>query len=156
MDYFSIIQTRSVIGRMAKGRTPVFWLIIDLVATTALAFSMLSAMYVSGSRGWTGPLAASSGDFVTMILTLGQPLNAGTDGLPPPGLWFYSTFVTSVWVWLYALGGLLLRGARRLDAVMGVFRRVIDVEAKPIRSIGYAAVLITTLLFLLMLPLVVK
>ena len=132
------------------------WLIADLLATTALAFSMFAVHYAIGSQGWTGQIAESFPGVVTLVLTLGQPPNIGSDVLPPPGLWFYSTFVTSVWVWMYALGGLLLRGARRLDMVMGLFRKVIDVEAKPIRSIGYAAVLITTLLFLVLLPWVIS
>jgi hypothetical protein len=155
-DYLSVVQTRFVVSRMTRGGSPAVWLLADLLATTVLAFSMFGIMHVTGSLGWTGRMAESFGGVVTLAVTLGQFPNMDPDVLPPPGLWFYSTFVTSVWVWLYALGGLLLRGARRLDGVMGVFRRVIDVEAKPIRSIGYAAVLITTLLFLLMLPLVVR
>ncbi len=48
-------------------------------------------------------------------------------------------FVTSVWLWLYAGSGFLLKAARRFDIGFEWFNRKFDIEKKPLQSIGLVA-----------------
>jgi hypothetical protein len=55
------------------------------------------------------------------------------------GLNFVPVFFTSVWLWLYAGSGFLLKAARRLDFGFQWFNRKFDIEKKPLQSIGLVA-----------------
>jgi len=76
-----------------------------------------------------------------------------TMGLPF-GLFFYSAFFTSAWLWLYASSVLLSRLLLRMNNGVGFLIRVTDVERQPFRSMGFVSVIIVSVLFVLGLPLV--
>ena len=65
-----------------------------------------------------------------------------------------STFLTSVWLWLYALSVPLSRVLLRMNSGVGFLLRVTDVERQPFRSMGFVSVIIVSTLFALGLPLV--
>ena len=46
---------------------------------------------------------------------------------------------TSVWLWLYAGSGFLLKAARRFDIGFDWFNRKFDIEKHPLQSIGLVA-----------------
>lgn len=48
-------------------------------------------------------------------------------------------FVTSIWLWLYAGSGFLLKFARRFDIGFAWFNRTFDIEHKPLSAIGLVA-----------------
>jgi hypothetical protein len=54
-------------------------------------------------------------------------------------LWFYPAFFTSIWLWLYARSGFILKAARRFDIGFDWFNRKFDIEKKPLSSIGLVA-----------------
>jgi hypothetical protein len=54
-------------------------------------------------------------------------------------LWFYPAFFASIWLWLYATSGCLLKVARRFDIGFDWFNRHFDIEKKPLQSIGLVA-----------------
>jgi hypothetical protein len=54
-------------------------------------------------------------------------------------VWFVSAFFTSIWLWLYAGSGFILKTARRFDVGFEWFNRKFDIEKKPLRSIGLVA-----------------
>ena len=90
----------------------------------------------------------------------GFPLNGfwrrgsgGSIGLPF-GIFFYSAFFTSVWLWLYAASVLVSRVLLRMNNGVGFLLRVTDVERQPFRSMGFVSVIIVSALFALGLPLV--
>jgi hypothetical protein len=45
----------------------------------------------------------------------------------------------SIWLWLYAGSGFLLKAARRVDIGFDWFNRHFDIEKKPLQSIGLVA-----------------
>jgi hypothetical protein len=47
--------------------------------------------------------------------------------------------VTSIWLWLYAGSGFLLKAARRFDIGFDWFNRHFDIEKHPLQSIGLVA-----------------
>jgi hypothetical protein len=53
-------------------------------------------------------------------------------------LWL-PAFFTSIWLWLYAGAGFLLKFARRFDIGFEWFNRKFDIEKKPLQSIGFVA-----------------
>ena len=62
-------------------------------------------------------------------------------------VYLYTTFFTSIWLWLYALSTWIIRFLHRL---ISAFQRAIsplDLESKPFTSIGVVSMAITTLLF---------
>ena len=57
-------------------------------------------------------------------------------------LWFAPVFFTSIWLWLYAGSGFLLKAARRFagfDRLFNWFTVKVDIEKKPLQSIGLVA-----------------
>jgi hypothetical protein len=55
------------------------------------------------------------------------------------GLWFYPALFTSIWLWLYAGSGFLLKAARRFDIGFLWFNSKADIEKKPLSAIGLVA-----------------
>jgi hypothetical protein len=51
----------------------------------------------------------------------------------------YPALFTSIWLWLYAGSGFLLKAARRFDIGFEWFNRHFDIEKKPLQSIGLVA-----------------
>jgi hypothetical protein len=72
----------------------------------------------------------------------------------PLGIFFYSAFFTSIWLWLYVLAVFVSRVLLRMNSGVGFLLRASDVEQHPFRSMGFVSVLIVTVLFLAGLPLV--
>ena len=67
------------------------------------------------------------------------------------GIFFCSTFITSVWVWLYALGGLVIKAIQYLGFGTAKLRRWLDIENQPMSAIGYVCMILLTLGFVLIL-----
>ena len=55
----------------------------------------------------------------------------------PFSIFLWSTYFTSVWVWVYAFSGVLVSVTRPLTQGMVFFRKTFDVENKPLSSMGY-------------------
>ena len=51
-------------------------------------------------------------------------------------IYWYPAFFTSIWLWLYAVSGFLLKAARRFDLGFQWFNSKLDVEKKPLQAIG--------------------
>jgi hypothetical protein len=61
-------------------------------------------------------------------------------GFPYGGAtWFVPAFFTSIWLWLYAGSGFLLKFGRRFDVGFDWFNRKFDIENKPLSAIGLVA-----------------
>jgi len=52
---------------------------------------------------------------------------------------FYPAFFPSIWLWLYADSGFLLKAASRFDKVFNLFNLKFKIEEKPLQSIGLVA-----------------
>ena len=87
---------------------------------------------------------AQKGEFDRVESTYGIPL----------GIFFYSAFATSVWLWLHAAAVLLSRFLLRMNSGVGFLLRATDVEKQPFRSMGFVSVILVSCLFALGLPLV--
>lgn len=75
------------------------------------------------------------------------PLKADFVSYVSPGIWFYSTFLTSVWIWLYCLSGLVAVCAKRMGWGIGKMTRLLDVRNSPFISLGAIAIVMVTVTY---------
>ncbi len=73
---------------------------------------------------------------------LGENLEAG--GIPI-GIFFGAAFFTSAWAWLYAMSGLVVKLAEYGGRGLGVLRNFLDIDKKPITSIGWVAMVLVSI-----------
>ena len=157
-DYFSLLETRWIIWLISRsgsrGRVVVL-LVVDLTLTTAiiacyLGFSTAACLIFGGPD--TGFVTVFEKmwwcDYVPSVLAL--------EGFKTPssciGVFFYSTFFTSVWVWGYALSGCAVKLGVYLGAWGGRLKKVLDLEKHPLKSMALVANVLITLAFLAGLP----
>lgn len=69
------------------------------------------------------------------------------------GLLYYPIFFTSIWIWLYALSGVLTKLVTRIDPLYRVLISHLDVDNHPLRSAGLVLALLIFLLVLCVSPL---
>ena len=63
------------------------------------------------------------------------------------GIFFYSTFFTSIWLWLFGLSQLVFTVAGRTGPLLRFVKYVLPIDEKPFRSLGIIAGLIATLAY---------
>ena len=149
-DYFSLLESRFVIDLMKDCKKAICFvslIFLDICLTVAIFMLSLVSLVI----------------FVNVII-LGESIQhydvnyfskelrkltsmENTRDEPAFGIFFYSTFFTSFWVWIYAAA---VGTARFLNASANVIRLLkwfLDIEGHPIRSIGVIAGLMTAVLW---------
>lgn len=114
-DYLSLYETRWILGRFDKARGTL----------TQLAVLLADAV-VSGTIIWIG--------INLFLLTQSKPAVTVVEMMAlfsTYAVFFYSTFLTSVWAWLYCASSLLMR-----LFVKWRLNRLLDVENQPFRSVA--------------------
>jgi hypothetical protein len=135
-DYLSLLETRWLIGRMKRGRV-VPLLGLDVLLTTAIQLGVLWAIDT-----WT---AGRAPPFDPVDLIRGSYIWSP---------FFYSAFFTSVWLWIYGLAALVSQLLVRIGSGAGFLLRLTDIEDQPFRSMGFTAVVLVSVGFLIGLPFV--
>jgi hypothetical protein len=51
----------------------------------------------------------------------------------------FAAFFTSIWLWLYTGSGFPLKAASRFDTLLNLMNKYMDIEKKPLQSIGLVA-----------------
>ena len=154
-DFVSLLQTRWVL-RWCPGWALV---VLDGVATAVIAGAVFLVIHVglfgmvghgSFDPAWSGIFTAIPENLYGLI-SLDPELSMFGVTL---GIFFYSTFLTSIWLWLYLAAGAAVRVAGGFGVGLRWLRAFTDIDEQPFRSLGFAAVLITTLIFLAGIPLI--
>jgi hypothetical protein len=143
-DYASLLETRFVLllmSRTKRGSVRVLLLLTDGMVTVCISvLGIALAQYVSNVV--YAPSVAAAVKFIVATVP---------DTIIPLVPWiirehsnmdvviFCSSFFTSIWLWLYAGSGFLLKAARRFDIGFDWFNRQFDIEKKPLQSIGLVA-----------------
>lgn len=169
-DYFSLLESRWIINRMrtSSSKGTIGWLLVDFVATLMILFSTFVFVGLIAVLGHWGlywlldypepfyrawdlhfGLRGTGGSYplIWEVWLSGPILDIASSKFAPAGLLFYSTFFTSIWVWLFLAGGFLVRAARFLYWLISGGTRILDVDSKPVRSIGFGCVLIITVAY---------
>lgn len=126
-DWISLLETRVVLRLLRRLKNPVAKLVlipVDLCLTATVfgVFLWLADWLMSGFSGGMG-----FGEVIEVTAGAAQFWKLGPDAIF--AIPFYSTFGTSAWVWVFALGCL---GSKYVPAVLVVF----DVERFPTRVAG--------------------
>lgn len=159
-DYFSLLETRWIIDRIKDtNSTPKIlgFLAIDLAATVSIfligmTISLFPIIYIVSLFSINyRPL-----EYFEMLshywgeLYYGITLNSERGNDITVGVWLYSTFFTSIWVWLYFLSGLTVKILVFFTKLFGWTIRILDIDNKPLRSIGVVGVVIVSVIFLIL------
>ena len=133
-DYVSLIETRYVLGIMQRtkpGMARILWIVVDFILTSGIALLtahfILSQWWPDSPLSWKWSLSA--------ILSHPKDFRQSHSWL----VFVIPAFFTSIWLWLYAGSGFLLKAARRFDIGFDWFNRKFDIEKKPLQSIGLVA-----------------
>jgi hypothetical protein len=142
-DYLSLVQSRWVMERMARCKHTLGrfgWLVVDAVGTAAVAFGSIflgmtvllpvASKYLTLEVGCLTPDAFDLREAWRIFvagLTFETP--PGTLNYDAAGIYVYSTFMTSLWVWITLVSGLLLRASVWL-------RSAASVGERPLRRVG--------------------
>jgi hypothetical protein len=135
-DYLSLLETRALLAILKRrsGFLPSFILIVvDLCFTIVIAEQgavlAINILITKFKR-----MPAESWYVFMHPAFIVQSVNSGH-------LWFlvYPAFFTSIWLWLYAGSGFILKAARRFDVGFAWFNRRFDIEKRPLQSIGLVA-----------------
>ena len=145
-DYLSLVETRVVLRWMSlkPSISRICALLVLDAVLTGVIFCIGAALVF-----WVffilenGSFSEAVG-LLWEILLPGFQLSTGSTGDICFGIFFYSTYFTSVWVWFYALSG----GAiRTLGFGVDLMRKFLDIDNVPIRALGYVSSVIVILLF---------
>jgi hypothetical protein len=153
-DYLSLLETRFALRIMRKHNSPLLWCVVivsDIAFTFVIAAVVSFVMTVIGTSGYYQDVMGN--------IVLGGPGFGGPTYLTPgearfdfilkafPLLWFFPIFFTSIWLWLYAGSGFLLKAAQRFDIGFQWFNRHFDIERRPLQSIGLVASIIVAMVY---------
>lgn len=173
-DYLSLLETRYVIKWLSKKDSRIVvlvLLIVDFIITSLIwqvwfISSTVVYMYVVLNILGSEPYYPFWGLYSGLVGTwmeniwyvLYRILFLPIDQRYPHSMFatamFYSTFFTSVWVWLYVCSGLVVKLINWIGISVGILKGYLDIEKKPILCIGFFACLLITILFLVLAPFV--
>lgn len=162
-DYLSLVESRFVLGRMSASKSwlgKLGWLAVDAVATCTIVFCflwfsgwLLFPLVPEEAAYTVGCLDRESLDFARMLditiagLTFSTP--PGTLNYDVSGIYMFSSFFTSFWVWLFLGSSLLVRLAQLAPPVREFLRRACRVEDYPLRVLAVVSGLVAIGLCLL-------
>lgn len=150
-DYFSLMETRFVVklmGRTLKFLPILGYLVLDFLLTL-LIFLVLGLLLLTMGRLFLGLSSAEdfgriyAGGISEVLSKDALTLSGGISGLP--GVVLYSTFFTSVWVWLTALGWGSIRLMAMAPPLLQAMQYLLPIKERPLRSIGEVAAMIACL-----------
>jgi hypothetical protein len=111
-------------------------MVLDLVFTLGTAvvwtttMTAMVGLLLANDPPWAITLSDWKDSFNSFFTSKNHPM--GRALIP-------SAMCTSVWLWLYAGSGFVLKTARRFDIGFDWFNRHFDIEKKPLQSIGLVA-----------------
>lgn len=143
-DYVSLLETRYILKWMSRSHSflKIFGLLcLDLVVSSLL-FIGGYVLIISLQKP---PYEAIS--VVMEQIIRGLSFSGVVDG--DVGIFFYSTFFTSVWIWLYGLSGLFIKVTNKMGKALNWLKNILDFENKPLPSLGFVSNLIILFIYLI-------
>ncbi len=159
-DYVSFIETRNILARLGRGPFgDVLWVTIDLVLTTLISIGGFVIFWVltdySGTLISGRPLdlfsTAQDGARLGLLAlnhaleTLGneKPALSLTD--PAMIAMTFSTYATSIWIWVFFLSTLIIRSVVLFGPMLRLVSFLIDVEDHPFRAAWFMFAVVWTI-----------
>jgi hypothetical protein len=139
LDYLSVVQTRFLLSRMVNKSNLInqfAFLLFDLLLTIILIWvTVLISVIFYNPEDWV---------IITNYIIFNS-LKFKIASAP----FIYSTFLTSAWIWLYVLSGVVIRLVGKFYMSLGIARKFLNIEEKPLQSIGFVSMLIVTVVYLI-------
>ena len=158
-DYLSLLQTRLIVAKIkTQPKNNAIWLLIDLILTSIIAISVWLILFLVRSFFVYSLTDDSVGNFDELWATFEMILpleNDDSPDVPSPGVVFYSTFFTSVWLWLYMISGMLTQLSNSVNNVFGFINRFFFRDDQPFISLGAISIVLITCLYLMLVPVVI-
>ena len=158
LDYISLFQTRWVIEYMARTSSTAAhsgFLMLDAILTASiLVLSIGGTQITLATLG--GGLEDTSVLRALFILMPEILYNLVVEGGNPLRAIVFSTFLTSIWLWLYAIAGVTMRSAIPLFRGVDWMSKFFDVENRPVQALGLMLAVLTTGVFLISAPFVLS
>ena len=168
-DYLSNCQSRYIMGKMSHSaanlRSYAGWLVLDFFLT--VTFSLLivvplsfwtndyiifltSGLFATSPNADTFDIAKFLTLHSTKIFSRHDDMTGGyrVSMSPPYGLFFYTTFLTSTWLWIYSLCGTLVAIVHRLFGRDAAIFKWFDFEKHPLKSLGGICAMFVTFLYI--------
>lgn len=137
-DYLSLLETRLILDRvrLATSRlVVVLWLVIDAVATP-LIFLVVAGVpiyfFQAYMTDWSLDPIAFWSDVPRLVGRMVQFYTVLS-------VYFYTTFFTSFWIWIYVAARALVRGTAVSGRALQFLQWALPIRSKPVRSIGEVA-----------------
>ena len=139
-DYVSLFQTRLILNYIEHAG--IKWLsvliVLDLIIT-GLIFAL--------GLGTFAILTENVDIYFSLLSDMIQFRSIGNR--PPIGILFYSTFFTSVWLYLFLAASISVKFLHSMGRIGNWIMTIIEVEKKPFQSMGLIIILLTTLAFII-------
>jgi hypothetical protein len=139
-DYGSLAISRTIVQRMVNKPTAgrvASLLAIDTVlkligATCVIYICSVFLHWLPGHspHAWFEALGTLRGFYA------GLPFPFRSGGGIQIGIFFYASFFTSIWVWFYVLGGVLIKGLVKTGRLWRWLAPYLDLDASPLKAIG--------------------
>jgi hypothetical protein len=170
-DYISLLESRLCLRLMQRTRAAIvsmtllaadlaFTTVIATFATVALStYVLMFGDYIVFGRPISDLAEAMRAAFVLPFFAVRQALidpSWFADSMksildkqysPMSLVWFFPAFFTSIWLWLYAASGFILKFAHRFDRFFQWFNSKADIEHKPLSAIGLVAGALVALVY---------
>jgi len=147
-DYLSLLESRYVIQWMSKHNSTIRILILivfDLIATAIIWF--VSAIIVLNVINYAINLYAGK-DVERVLYSFMFFVSTAIVIFPL----LCSAFFTSIWVWLYGTAGLVVKSVNKIGFCANLVKTFLNIEKRPLSSIGIVACMLISLGFLICLP----
>ena len=142
-DYLSLVESRYVVRRMAGKRWHVVlgWLVGDFVVTTAIIVIavFVASRVIASEKTWWHDLTLA-----IQTVRAGFSLRQANGAM---GIFIYTTYTTSVWVWLYAATAIAAKALYRGRKLRWAFVNLFDAKTlrqKPFMVLGRVGAVLTT------------
>lgn len=139
-DYLSLLESRYIIKIMSNKKsnaTILILLFVDLIITGIIfLFFMLIGRNVAliltvdgyynyiETKGFLDYFISDS----ILVFEFATGFRITIVGTIPDSIWLFSTYFTSVWVWLYIFTGFMMRVGRAFDIAMNVVKEYLNLE----------------------------
>jgi len=149
-DYFSLIQTRTIIELFKQSDSLIKsfgYIFLDLMLTILIFILGYSIFLIIGAIYFEFDINITSG--FSVYEKWKEISWVGNGGFNLLGLYFYTSFFTSLWLWVYGLSNMLFYIFSKTDKPIEIIKYILPIEDKPFRSIGICCSFILMLFYLL-------
>lgn len=142
-DYLSLMETRLILRFMANTPSTMRHILL-LLADCGMTFFIALFIPVFLLGGYGGSYVA----YLMASLPLSVIGNAfGIPDIPLQSIFFYTSFFTSIWIWLYSFSGIVVKFLARIKKAFDRIKLWFNIDERPVTFLGHIAILLTVSVF---------